>query len=546
MPGLDASTLVSGAPKPGDVLVGKYRVERLIGSGGMGIVLAATHLELQEMVAIKLLLPQVTQAPDAVARFLREARAAIKIHSEHVVRILDVGRLESGAPYMVMEYLEGQDLARAVEQGGPLPLAVGVDYLLQACEALAEAHALGIVHRDLKPANLFLTQHAGGAPCIKVLDFGISKVGDSDRHPMGKGIGGGGGHDITTTTAILGTPSYMSPEQMRSTRDVDARSDIWSLGAILYAMLCGSPPYQGESTADLCAKIIRDPPPSLRDARADAPEGLGYAIARCLEKAPERRFGNVAELASSLVEYGSPEARASLTQILSVLAPNGVLSPKAGSVPPGSLVPGSQVPGSGESTGPARVVISYPGSATGSARAWEETRLPPGSTTASNRAARKAAVFALGAVVTLIAALVGGVVALRVWGGSSGYLGDTPKPPGGSASAAVPVGGPVAGPVGGPMTGPIAEPVHTAAIGASTAKASAGTAAPVASEIPTIPWNELPPAPVVPSASGAVAISPAGPSGDTPKTSATAPAKGSESARPTRPQGPSPRWDVRK
>jgi serine/threonine-protein kinase len=486
MSGLDASTLVSGAPKAGDVLAGKYRVLRLLGSGGMGIVVAATHLELEETVAIKLLLPQVTQAADAVARFLREARAAIKIHSEHVVRILDVGRLESGAPYMVMEYLEGRDLARLVEQGGPLSITEAVDYLLQACEALAEAHALGIVHRDIKPANLFLTQHAGGAPCIKVLDFGISKI----TGPMGGSIrppgtesdpqGARRPHDITTTTAILGTPSYMSPEQMRSTRDVDARSDIWSLGAILYAMLCGTPPYQGESTADLCAKIIRDPPPTVRDVRTEAPEGIAYAITRCLEKAPERRFASVAELASALVEYGSPAARASLTQIMSVLAPNGVPSPKAGSVPPTS----------GDTTGPARVVISYPTSDTGTARAWEETRLPPGST--ASRARRRAGVVALVALVATVASVVGGVVALQVWGDHGSR---TRTYPGSS--------GP--GPTSVPAVHAAAPATPTGTPSASTAPSTSASTA--ASEIPITPWSALPPAPLPQPPAGATASS---------------------------------------
>jgi serine/threonine-protein kinase len=410
------TTLVSGAPKAGDVLAGKYRVERLLGSGGMGIVLAATHLELEEKVALKLLLPHVTQTPDAVARFLREARAALKVRSEHVVRVLDVGRLESGAPYMVMEYLEGQDLARVIEKRGRLPTNIAVDYLLQACEALAEAHALGIIHRDLKPANLFLTQHAGGAPCIKVLDFGISKIigSGSDEFRAGNVAGvdesGRINLNITTTTAILGTPSYMSPEQMRSTRDVDTRSDLWSLGAILYAMLSGAPPYQGESTADLCAKIIRDPPPSLRETRPDVPEGVAYAVARCLEKTPDRRFANVAELASALVEFGSPEARASLTRISSVFAAASVSQPVG--TPPTD--PNRATEASGERTGPARVVISYPPSRTGTASAWAETRLPPPKEPTVK--GRRAGVAALVALVAVVAALLGGFVALRLHG----------------------------------------------------------------------------------------------------------------------------------
>src|SRR5215472_14961915 len=281
MPALEQTTLVSGAPAAGEILGGKYRIERMLGSGGMGFVMLATHLELDQLVAVKLLLPHVAQNPETVTRFLREAKAATRIRSQHVVRVLDVGRLDSSAPFMVMEYLDGADLAGILAKTGPLPITVAVDYVLQAGEAIAEAHTRGIVHRDLKPGNLFLTRMPGGAPCIKVLDFGISKIAGSDSAQ---------GSGLTTTTMILGTPSFMSPEQMRSTRDVDARADIWSLGAILYALLSGAPPYVGESTADVCAKIIRDPPPPLRAARTDVPEAVERAVIRCLEKAVEQRF----------------------------------------------------------------------------------------------------------------------------------------------------------------------------------------------------------------------------------------------------------------
>src|SRR5262249_29408438 len=202
----------------GDVLAGKYRVERVLGRGGMGVVVQAMHVQLEQRVAIKFLLPQTVSNPDAVTRFAREARAASKIQGEHVARVLDVGTLESGAPFMVMEYLEGQDLSQLLESRGLLHVDEAIDYILQACEALAEAHAAGIVHRDLKPANMYLTKRADGSPIVKVLDFGISKVIAKDSSDA----------SMTRTSALMGSPVYMSPEQMKATRNVDARADIWA------------------------------------------------------------------------------------------------------------------------------------------------------------------------------------------------------------------------------------------------------------------------------------------------------------------------------
>jgi serine/threonine-protein kinase len=288
-----------GVPQPGHVIAGKYVVERLLGVGGMGVVVAARHVDLDERVAIKMLLPNVPPQADTVARFVREARAAIKIRSEHVVRVLDVGRLETGLPFIVMEYLDGADLGQHVDSSGPLPVDDAVDYVLQACEAIAAAHALGIVHRDLKPANLFLTKAADGEPCVKVLDFGISKVAATDAGP---------GTGLTSTATIMGTPCFMSPEQLRSTRDVDGRTDIWSIGAILFALLTGVPPYDGESNADVSAKIIRDPARPLRMVRPDAPADLEAIVLRCLEKHPAARFADVAQLAAALGAVGQRES----------------------------------------------------------------------------------------------------------------------------------------------------------------------------------------------------------------------------------------------
>jgi serine/threonine-protein kinase len=302
---------VEGLPIEGDLLADKYRVERLIGVGGMGAVLAAKHIDLDERVAIKMLLPHIPTHGEPVARFLREAQAAAKIRSDHVVRIYDVGRLDSGAPFIVMEYLEGSDLAQTTDARGPLPIEDAVGYVLQACEAIASAHALGIVHRDLKPANLFLTTMPDGSARVKVLDFGISKVSRGD---VSSSMG------LTSTTSIMGTPAFRSPEQLRATRDVDARADVWALGAILYALLTGSPPYDGASNADVSAKIIRDEPPPLATTRPDAPPELAAAIRSCLEKDPEKRCPTVAALVAAIAPFAGEAGQATASRVTRVAA----------------------------------------------------------------------------------------------------------------------------------------------------------------------------------------------------------------------------------
>jgi len=231
----------------GDILADKYRIERVLGAGGMGMVVAAHHLQLDERVAIKLLLPQTLANAEAVARFAREARAAVKIKSEHVARMIDVSSLPDGAPYLVMEYLDGEDLAHWVSTRGALPIELAVELVLQACEALAEAHSLGIVHRDLKPANLFCIRRADGLLSIKVLDFGISKV--TALSASGPEMG------MTKTSSVMGSPLYMPPEQMKSARDADTRSDIWAIGAILYELVTARTPFKAESFAELVLKV---------------------------------------------------------------------------------------------------------------------------------------------------------------------------------------------------------------------------------------------------------------------------------------------------
>lgn len=311
----------------GQLFAGKYRVERVLGRGGMGVVIAARHLLLDELVAIKFLLPEALQSAEAVARFEREARAAVKIRSEHVARVTDVARLENGAPYMVMELLRGRDLAALLREQGPLPLADVADYLLQAGEAIAEAHGLGIVHRDLKPPNLFLTQRADGSPCVKVLDFGISKL---------TGASAGADQVMTSTQAVMGSPLYMSPEQLMSARDVDQRTDIWALGVICFELLTGKLPFEGETLPHLCMSINLAAPKSLRSYRPDLPYEVDDLLLRCLSKDPAKRFPNVAAFAAELVKYAPRHAQLSAERIERLARPAGPLSsaPEARSTSP--------------------------------------------------------------------------------------------------------------------------------------------------------------------------------------------------------------------
>jgi len=310
--------------RAGEVLAGKYRVERVLGVGGMGIVVAAHHVQLDTKVAIKFLLPSMLRNQEVIGRFAREARAAVKITSEHVARVLDVGTLETGAPYMVMEFLEGGDLGTWLQERGPLPVEQAIDFVLQASVAVADAHGVGIVHRDLKPANLFCVRRSDGTQVIKVLDFGISKVSDFGSQP---------GMAATKTSAVMGSPLYMSPEQMQSARDVDAQTDVWALGVILYELLTGTTPFSGDSYAEVAIKVATAPYAPLRSFRPDAPLGLEAVMAKCLEKDKRLRYSNVAKLALGLAEFSPKRSRASIERIVGIIQASG-LSESAMALPP--------------------------------------------------------------------------------------------------------------------------------------------------------------------------------------------------------------------
>ena len=280
----------------GDVVDGRYRIEAYLGGGGMASVYRATHVVLEQPVAIKVVSPQIRELPGMVQRFLREARAATQLKSEHVARVSDVGTMLDGAPYMVMEYLDGRELAALVDSDEVLCVEDAVDYVLQACEALAEVHGLGIVHRDLKPANLFLTRGADGRSCVKLIDFGISRMDSplASKHLMA----------LTQPDTVMGSPRYMSPEQMESSQKADSRSDIYGVGAVLYELLTRRGPHEGDTLLDIYAAATLGPPATPSSLRGDVPRHLDEAILRCLAIDPADRYTDVAELACALAPFG--------------------------------------------------------------------------------------------------------------------------------------------------------------------------------------------------------------------------------------------------
>jgi len=311
----------------GNIVAGKFRIDRVLGQGGMGVVVAATHLHLGQRVALKFLLPELGSNATIVGRFVREARASAQLRGEHACHVSDVGTLESGAPYIVMELLDGRDLASVLAESGPLPVPVVVDYLVQVCSGLAEAHAARIVHRDLKPANLFLTRRPEGTPLIKIVDFGIAKA-PSDAN-----------FRLTITTAVMGSPGYMPPEQLRSSRDADVRSDIWALGVILYELSSGRQPFTAETITELALRVAMDATPPL--AGPGIPRGFDRVVYRCLEKDPAKRFQDVAQLATALAPFGGPRPReqaAHVGRILSATPPTPVASsPRVAAAAPTTL-----------------------------------------------------------------------------------------------------------------------------------------------------------------------------------------------------------------
>ena len=289
---------------PGVVIAGKYLIEQVLGEGGMGIVVSARHLDLGTPVALKFLQAAMAKHPSVVERFLREARAAARLQSENVCRVIDVGRMDDGIPYIVMELMQGRDLAALLKERGPLPAPTIAEFILQASQAIAEAHALGIVHRDLKPANLFLAQRPNGKPIVKVLDFGVAKAPTNDQN-----------FSLTRTQSVMGSPGYMSPEQLKSSKVVDARADIWSLGIVMYELTAGKQPFIAESITELAVRVVTEPHPPLPPT---TPNAFVSVISRCLEKDPAKRYPDVGALAEALAPFtvGGRDSAHSISRVL--------------------------------------------------------------------------------------------------------------------------------------------------------------------------------------------------------------------------------------
>jgi serine/threonine protein kinase len=482
----------------GDIVAGKYRIERQIGCGGMGIVLAATHLQLEHLVAIKVMRRDLLEDDKVLSRLLSEARAAAKIRSEHVARVLDVGTLDSGAPFIVMEYLEGEDLGDLLDRQGALEVEQAVSFVLQACEALAEVHVAEMVHRDLKPSNLFIARLPDGSPTLKILDFGISKQI------------GGPARERTETTApqILGSPFYMAPEQMRADA-VDERSDIWALGTILFEMLAGRPPFIGDTLPEVYAAVLSSTPLPIDALRPGIPIGLDDIVQRCLDKDPVQRFCDVADLAEALAPFGSPASAQTVERITRILTNTDPGRGRYSAVPPAPTdtapseehaplqprsVPPSPLEPSGRRTSPpaaelmprpssslARVETADPPrpsrhtamdlgalSATGASSAADEGRRRPGK-----------ALFVGVVVLMLLAAF-----AATRWSHEADSIGGEPAPP--SAAAIAVANTPASVEPASPPAPPVASAPKIAPVSSTEPEPAAPSATPVLEPSPKI------------------------------------------------------------
>jgi serine/threonine-protein kinase len=317
----DAQHLAGGDPytaRPGDVLASRYVVEQPPIRSSNVLVFQVRHADLGQRFTLKCLLPEASVDPDAVARFLRGARAAIHLTSEHTARTVDAGRFSSNVPYIVSEALTGCDLRETLRVRGVLAPNEAVDLVLQACEALAEAHANGLVHRNLSLSTLFATRRPGGTSFVKVLDFGVADVFAPE--PARNDTLLQFARSSNSAAAAIQSLECYSPEQIRSSKEIDARTDIWALGAILHELLAGSPVFQAPTVPALLAAIAADPPVPITSIRSDVPGGLETVVLRCLEKERSARYPSVADFAVALRSFATPEAKASIERITRTLA----------------------------------------------------------------------------------------------------------------------------------------------------------------------------------------------------------------------------------
>lgn len=481
----------------GDIVGGKYRIEQLLGSGGMGHVVSAVHVQLDQRVAIKFMRDEHLNDGDAVKRFEREARAASRLKSMHAARVVDVGTLDSGSPYMVMELLEGVTLRALMKQRGRLECEEAAALIAHACEAIAEAHSLGLVHRDVKPTNLFITRTATGKPLLKVLDFGIVKAIDADATNEEA--------TLTKTHVPVGSPKYMAPEQVTSSKTVDRRADVWGLGACLFEMTTGQAPFRADNLLELGAKIVHEPVAEVRNLRPDMDPELSAIIHRCLQKNPDHRYADAGELARALEDYvgrptSSPRMLSPLEMTTTPSAPMVAATPVGFAPPP-----------------PALQRVDDTGGSRGTNVAWGET--------AGRRPTPH--YVAIGLAASGLVAVIGSVlVVLAVRGRNPTTTHATP------ASASVAIGEP-APPITTPVPPPVAAPVPSPE--PAPAAQPAVAAAPTVATPATAPSPSPSPAPAPSPSPAAAPIAPPAP----PATTATA-ARTSPPATPPRPPVPRP------
>lgn len=375
--------------QPGEMLAGKFRVERVVGRGGMGLVIEATNVQLDQKVALKLLTANKDD-PAAVERFSREARAAARLKSEHVARVYDVGKDATHGPFIVMEMLEGKTLAEVLQQSGRVAVHRAVEYVIDACEGLAEAHARGIVHQDVKPPNLFLVTAADGKPSIKLLDFGIATIRTKEREA-----------DAKSSLPSAGTPAYLAPEQLRGTATIDHRADIWALGCVLYELLVGERAFRAARFTELVTKILETPPHPF-PAELDVPSQLVAVVQRCLEKDPAKRFSSTGELALKLLPFARRRAHSAVTR--------AVAHAKTGGLDPDLEMPSSMPPPPDSSDFPSSTSLraaKVPSFSSLPASSASRTSTPAVLASAAPAAPRRRAILIVSAMIGL---LVAGVI----------------------------------------------------------------------------------------------------------------------------------------